>query len=206
MNLKLLFVGSTAGSFLVGAIAGYVVAKNLPQSSENIENEDDFQEELQKILDEYAPDPVALKNFTETATPDDVPFVVDEPSVTKEDKETRVMPPRNGKGRFVRLEPPVIIPLGVFSANIDGFPEKEVTWYKEDEVLTDDHDNVLDDVVALLGDAAHSKLMNLEDTEQFYVKNVREGTYYSIVQSNGAYRKEVLGDFTEETDDTPWTG
>lgn len=201
MNLKLLFVGSTAGSFLVGAIAGYVVAKNLPQSSENVEN--DFQEELQKILDEYAPDPVALKNFTETATPDDVPFDVDEPSVTK---ETRVMPPRNGKGRFVRLEPPVIIPLGVFSANIDGFPEKEVTWYKEDEVLTDDHDNVLDDVVALLGDAAHSKLVDPKDTEQFYVKNVREGTYYSIVQSNGAYRKEVLGDFTEETDDTPWTG
>lgn len=69
-----------------------------------------------------------------------------------------------------------------------------LTWYTEDEILSDDQDQLVDDPIRIIGEDAYKLLKDVDYLHDIYVRNFDMGTDYEIVRHNGSYKHTVLGE------------
>ena len=69
-----------------------------------------------------------------------------------------------------------------------------LTWYTEDEILSDDQDQLVNDPIRIIGEDAYKLLKDVDYLHDIYVRNFDMGTDYEIVRHNGSYKHTVLGE------------
>lgn len=94
-------------------------------------------------------------------------------------------------------EAAVIIPQEVFMANESEYNQSQLTYYKGDEVLTDEREDVIDDLDAVIG--KHNLRMfgspksGSSDPNIIHIRNGRLQMEFEVSLSENSYRREVLG-------------
>lgn len=94
-------------------------------------------------------------------------------------------------------EKPYIIPIGDYMNPEDDFEDYDritITYYDEDEVLTDDADKVIPDVNKTVGTANLKRFGKDSDNPDIvYIRNEKLRTDFEIARVSGSYTKIVLG-------------
>lgn len=89
---------------------------------------------------------------------------------------------------------PYIIHEDEFDANELNYEQKSLKFYQEDEVLTDDRDEVIPESDSLVGDGNLLRFGHgAKRSNYVHVRNERLDMDFEIVQVEGSYTKEVLG-------------
>lgn len=89
---------------------------------------------------------------------------------------------------------PYIITKEEFFENEDELPQINLTYYRGDDVLTDEEDRTIDNADGLIGNENLQKFgYGSKDRNVLYVRNPKIGSEYEIVHSHGKYSVEVLG-------------
>ncbi len=91
-------------------------------------------------------------------------------------------------------EIPHVISLEEFSEGASHFFKETLYFYEDDDVLTDESEEVAVDIVSLLGeDALDSFGQESEDPEVVYVRNAKLRTDYEVIRLSKSYSETVLG-------------
>jgi hypothetical protein len=99
--------------------------------------------------------------------------------------------PKNGR--------PYIISNGAYYEDMDHYDKLNLTYYEDDDVLTDDGEEVIIDPTSLVGDKALTSFgQESEDPEVVYVRNDKLGADYEIIRLSKSYAETVLGITAEE--------
>ena len=92
---------------------------------------------------------------------------------------------------------------GVYTNNEaqNNYDKDSMTYYAEDDVLTDDCDEMVDDP-GRFDEAVKVLLDSTNDETEVYIRDDSTYTDYAVSISNGSYQREVLG-YIEELEDEP---
>ena len=82
-----------------------------------------------------------------------------------------------------------------------NYDKDSMTYYAEDDVLTDDCDEMVDDP-GRFDEAVKVLLDSTNDETEVYIRDDSTYTDYAVSISNGSYQREVLG-YVEELEDEP---
>ena len=82
-----------------------------------------------------------------------------------------------------------------------NYDKDSMTYYAEDDVLTDDCDEMVDDP-GRFDEAVKVLLDSTNDETEVYIRDDSTYTDYAVSISNGSYQREVLG-YIEELEDEP---
>lgn len=82
-----------------------------------------------------------------------------------------------------------------------NYDKDSMTYYAEDDVLTDDCDEMVDDP-GRFDDAVKVLLDSTNDETEVYIRDDSTYTDYAVSISNGSYQREVLG-YIKELEDEP---
>jgi gas vesicle protein len=98
-----------------------------------------------------------------------------------------------------RMEPHVIT-YEEFNETMEEYDKVSINFYEDDEILTDENDEVIPYPVDVIG----SEALNMfgegsEDPEIVYVRNDKMGTDYEIARLSKSYAETVLG-YTDSTE------
>jgi hypothetical protein len=89
---------------------------------------------------------------------------------------------------------PHIISLEEFAEEKVYYDKITLSFYEDDEVLTDEGEEIIDDPVALVGeDALQSFGVMSEDPEVVYVRNDNLQIDYEIIRLSKSYQETVMG-------------
>lgn len=89
---------------------------------------------------------------------------------------------------------PYIITHDEYFAAEKDYDTQSLTYYENDDTLTDEHDKPLREIDKLIGEDHLVRFGHgSKDKSIVYVRNDRLGTDYEIVKSSGSYVEEVLG-------------
>lgn len=89
---------------------------------------------------------------------------------------------------------PYIISEDDFNENVDDYEQLSLSYYTEDDVLADEHDEAVEAVDSVVGsENLKSFGRNSRDPNVIFVKNDDVETLFEIVQIRGSYVKLVLG-------------
>ena len=83
-----------------------------------------------------------------------------------------------------------------------NYDKDSMTYYAEDDVLTDDCDEMVDDP-GRFDEAVKVLLDSTNDETEVYIRDDSTYTDYAVSISNGSYQREVLGYIKELEDDEP---
>lgn len=98
---------------------------------------------------------------------------------------------------------PYIIHEDEFNENEPDFEDVALTYYAGDDVLTNEQDEVVEDVDDLVGERNLRHFGHgASDKDMLFIRNHKRGLNIEISRSMGKYAKEVLG-FEEEDDASP---
>lgn len=98
---------------------------------------------------------------------------------------------------------PYIIHEDEFNENEPDFEDMVLTYYSADGVLTNDQDEIVDDVEGLVGSRNLKKFGHgSSDKNMLFIRNHRRGLNIEISRSMGSYSKEVLN-YDEDDDPQP---
>lgn len=86
-----------------------------------------------------------------------------------------------------------VVSLEEFSEEMAHFDKQTLTYYEDDDVLTDEGDEQISDVDSLVGDALDRFGDGSEDPEVVYVRNVRLSTDFEVIRLSKSYKETVLG-------------
>jgi hypothetical protein len=93
-----------------------------------------------------------------------------------------------------RAENPYVISADEFLAQErDDHTYVTLTYYEGDGVLTDEQDEVIDEVMSTIGDNLGKWGEQSKDPNAVYIRNERLATDIELIRSKGAYIKDVLG-------------
>jgi hypothetical protein len=88
---------------------------------------------------------------------------------------------------------PYLISEEEFMQGESGYPQPSLTWYEMDQKLTDDRDELLENVEATVGlDFQVNFGVNSVDENTVYVRNERLQLEFEIVRNDSSYAKDVL--------------
>jgi hypothetical protein len=96
-----------------------------------------------------------------------------------------------------------IITMEEFAEEMGHYDKISLTFYEDDEVLTDESEEIIDDPIAILGeDALVSFGVGSGDPEVVYVRNDWLQIDYEVIRLSKSYKETVLGDIEgrEEND------
>ena len=82
-----------------------------------------------------------------------------------------------------------------------NYDKDSMTYYAEDDVLTDDCDEMVDDP-GRFDEAVKVLLDSTNDETEVYIRDDSTYTDYAVSISNGSYQREVLG-YVKELEDEP---
>ena len=82
-----------------------------------------------------------------------------------------------------------------------NYDKDSMTYYAEDDVLTDDCDEMVDDP-GRFDEAVKVLLDSTNDETEVYIRDDSTYTDYAVSISNGSYQREVLG-YIKELEDEP---
>lgn len=97
---------------------------------------------------------------------------------------------------------PFRIAVAEFFNYENEFAKITLTYYEEDDTLTDEKDVILPDIEKVIGpDAIHNFGADSDDPNIVYVRNEELLSDYEVVKDSGSYAKQVLGirDFQDNT-------
>lgn len=99
------------------------------------------------------------------------------------------------------LNTPFIISVDEFMADTAGHEQVNLTYYAKDRQLTDDADNIVEDVRKKVGFGNLEKFGEQSgDDDTVYVRNMERKIDYEIILDRGSFREIVMGD--DNWDDT----
>lgn len=89
---------------------------------------------------------------------------------------------------------PYVISFEEFQANEESHDQSTLTYYSEDDVLTESNDTPIDNTDYVVGDDNLQRFGHgSKDRNVVYIRNERMGSDFEVVRSGGSYKKEVLG-------------
>lgn len=99
----------------------------------------------------------------------------------------------------VRYGNPYVISDGDFLEGMPGYDKITITYYEQDDVLADDHEDVIHDVGRFIGNDALTAFSRKPGAEGVvYVRNTQLSTDFEVVLDRGSYSETVLGFQTEK--------
>jgi hypothetical protein len=97
---------------------------------------------------------------------------------------------------------PRIITQDDFMANETGYEQTTLTYYLKGNVLTDQHDEVIDNAEEVIGPlAAHNFGEGSSDPNTVHVRNDKIQMEFEVVKSERSYEEDVLGQDGSESPD-----
>ncbi len=95
---------------------------------------------------------------------------------------------------------PYVINHDEFYVGEPDYQQSTLTYYDEDDVLTDERDQPINDTDGTVGDLNLTRFGHgSKDNKIVYIRSDRLGLDFEVVRSSGSYVKEVLG-FVEHSD------
>lgn len=212
VNPSVIAFGSVVVSFAAGAGAGYFLTKRHFETM--------IDDEVATFKADYAAQQDALKNSlvvaakNEALKNEEVPKLVAENLVKELHYASTAIPDENKNvvtrvfdnapavpdwdeeaEEAFRLENSVfIITRDEFYLNATDFAQEQLTYYEEDDTLCNSRDDVITDVVPMVGvDCLNKFGYGSEDENTVYVRNENFNADYEIVRTNGKYSEIVLG-------------
>lgn len=92
---------------------------------------------------------------------------------------------------------PYVIAEDDFMGNDTGFDQSTLTWYSEDDVLTDERDEIIASPHDVIGKDFRAQFgVDSRDSNTVYYRNEKLGLEFHVVRSEGSYKREVLGEET----------
>lgn len=170
-NLALLAIGAAIGSLVT-----YRVVKNQLV-------EEDFSEETEMTDEEYEGDVPDEKDPP-------IPFRyqkvarkhTDYSAVSRKDSEP------NDQPKTASPPDPYVIDHDTFHEEMSGYEKITLNYYRENDVLTDDQDEVISDMVDIIGkDALANFGYNSDDPDIVYVRNEKYESDYEVVRLHERY-------------------
>lgn len=87
-----------------------------------------------------------------------------------------------------------IIDTEQFSEEMPNFDKLTISFYVEDDVLVDENDEIIDDVVGIVGEQALTSFgMGSDDPDVVYVRNENLSIDYEVICIHASYSETVLG-------------
>lgn len=202
-------------SFGFGVAAGFSVSivylrkktkKNLTELEEYVE------EEISKIRAEYASFNLESETQIDSVDPDQESMNFDPPEVSEvSHSRRRVFQDQNEpsfdnwdyevelRARALNGNTPYVIHKDEFEDNESGYSQTTLTYYKGDDILTDEHDVPIYNQHTVVGtDLPFGR--GSGDPNVLYVRNERLNAEYEILLDNGRYAVEILGHVEEDSD------
>lgn len=116
-------------------------------------------------------------------------------------EEDNEMPPVLDED-YEMLDRPYVISFDEYTNSMTHIDKIELVYFKGDDVLVDDQDDIIDNVEYLIGEDNLFELGNEPETPNvLYVRNPKTGADYEIVQNHASFREVVLGDIPEDIED-----
>lgn len=92
------------------------------------------------------------------------------------------------------VEEPIIVTQEEFMQNDSGYEQSTLTFYRGDHVLTDERENVIEDLNEVVGAENMTKFgSNSSDPSVLHIRNGRLQMEFEVCLSENSYRQEVLG-------------
>jgi len=212
---KPLLIATAAGSLVVGFAIGYKVAeKRLSDQFENrLQKEtssmrefyqvakkpfatpqeaaaeliqDDEETTAEKVNHKVAYHKIVKTNYTPEADPEEAMAI---------DNEGRREPPEDElRHHNLFREEPHIISQEEFMQNDSEYIQSTLTYYELDEVLTDDRENVIEELDETVG--KQNMMMfgtKSSDPNIVHIRNGRLQMEFEVCRSGTSYQREVLG-------------
>lgn len=89
---------------------------------------------------------------------------------------------------------PFVISRDRYENEYQNFHKESLVYFTKDEVLCDDRDEVVDNIVQVLGpDALNSFGEDSDDVDIVYVRNMRMQCDFEVVREHMSYKENVLG-------------
>lgn len=192
-----LYVGGTLVGAAVGAVVGSLIVDQI------LANENGDMQRLEEGADgeesEESDEPVKLKkprsgkmtklDYTKFALRDDGKS---DPLNTLAEKYEHH--DEDSWRKEIDMSQPYVISADDYSEGGQNNAKLTLTYYDEDDVLTDQEDTVIVDPSYLVGDDSLVKFgMNSNDEDIVYVRNTKLSTDYEIVRVHKSYSETVLG-------------
>lgn len=156
-------------------------------------------EEFRDLNDGRVPTDEDLQAYlkTEDKDPDEELLELRTVSVFDSPEPEDVGPEVESPFDFRNPSKPYVIPIGDFMNPEEDFEDYDkitITYYEEDEVLTDDADKTFSDVDGTVGLMNLKKFgRNSDNPDIVYVRNERINTDFEIARVAGSYTQIVLG-------------
>jgi hypothetical protein len=94
----------------------------------------------------------------------------------------------------VFIEEPIIISQEEFMQNDSGYEQSTLSFYRGDHVLTDERENVIEDLNEVVGAENMTRFgQNSSDPNVLHIRNGRLQMDFEVCLSEGSYSQEVLG-------------
>lgn len=92
------------------------------------------------------------------------------------------------------MRAPYVISLGEFNEEMNHFDKTTIYFYEDDEVLTEENEEVINNVNDIVGRDSLEKFGCMsEDPEVVYVRNEKLGIDYEVIRLSRSYAETVLG-------------
>lgn len=219
-NIKLLgtFIGGAAiGSLITFALVkekyealidGEIEAMKLFYEDRYSDKEEPNEEEEPEVVDDLreatsikegiAVEVEEYTKYTDRYKPSTNEERPNEDDYHEEDNE---MPPVLNED-YEKEDYPYVISFHDYTESMTHIDKIELVYFKGDDVLVDDQDNIIDNVEYLIGEDNLFELGNDPETPNvLYIRNPKTGADYEIIQNDASFREVVLGEIPDELGD-----
>ena len=190
-------------SFIFGAVAGsiatYFVMKQQmePELEVVYEPNDEIKERIKEDFEKKAD--TERKVVTESTKQEDEQDKKEYENIIRKYNHQLKKPEVDIKEMLNRK--PYLISEEDYATTNLNYDKDSMTYYAEDDVLTDDCDEMVDDP-GRFDEAVKVLLDSTNDETEVYIRDDSTYTDYAVSISNGSYQREVLG-YIEELEDEP---
>lgn len=94
--------------------------------------------------------------------------------------------------RIKSEEEPYVISIEEFSDEMQHFEKETLLYYMEDGILSDNNDEVIEDISKTIGDEALNSFgMESDDEDIVYIRNEKMGTDYEVIRQHKSYEEHM---------------
>lgn len=190
-------------SFIFGAVAGsiatYFVMKQQmePELEVVYEPNDEIKERIKEDFEKKVD--VERKVVTESTKQEDEQDKKEYENIIRKYNH-QLKKPEVDIREMLNKKPYLISEEDYATTNLN-YDKDSMTYYAEDDVLTDDCDEMVDDP-GRFDEAVKVLLDSTNDETEVYIRDDSTYTDYAVSISNGSYQREVLG-YIKELEDEP---
>jgi len=210
---SLTLLGVSISSMLIGAGTGYIVAEKrlAARFDERLKTETEEMREFYTIHEKKYPTPqdaaadligATLLTVEEKETQRVEYHKIAKKYDSEDDPEEELAIEaeiggeplvRNVFERKTDRENPYIVSQEDFMQNNLGYEQGQLTYYEKDKVLTDEREDVIEDVDATVGENNIQFGIGSSDVNVVHIRNEKLRMDFELVRSEGSYAQEVLG-------------